>query len=329
MFKLVFCILGIYVCFLTWGLTQERVSTTTYDGKKFNFFIFLNTVQALVASIVGFLYLTLKGSKTPDPFPSRALLFEYLKISVLSCIGSPFGYASLKHIDYPTLILGKSCKLVPVVFMNYFLYRKTFPMKKYLVVALITFGVSTFMLWIPKESSGKHSASSSLFGLALLAINLIIDGAYNSSQDQIFHKYHVKGTSMMTIMNLFSFSLMSMYLLLNPWSNELRDAISFCQTHPAIMIDIGMFALAGSIGQCFIFTTLESSGSLVLVTVTVTRKMFSILLSVFWFGHTLSMGQWGSVACVFSAIGWEAFGKLKPDSKKAVGPKIDKLTKKD
>ena len=58
--------------------------------------------------------------------------------------------------------------------------------------------------------------------------------------------------------------------------------------------------------------TLESFGSLVLVTVTVTRKMFSILLSVVWFGHHLSLGQWCSVGLVFVAIVWESSGKADP-----------------
>ncbi|KAJ3365855.1 UDP-galactose transporter, partial [Kappamyces sp. JEL0680] len=85
--------------------------------------------------------------------------------------------------------------------------------------------------------------------------------------------------------------------------------------HPAIVYDILLYTLAGAIGQCFIFLTLESFGSIVLVTVTVTRKMFSILLSVFWFGHVLTLGQWASVGLVFVAIAWEAAGKSKPSAK--------------
>jgi UDP-galactose transporter B1 len=307
--KLLFCVAGIYVCFLTWGVTQERVSTTPYEGKKFRYFIFLNTIQALIASIVAWIYILLKHSKVERI--SGPLLFDYIKISFLSCISSPFGYASLKHIDYPTLILGKSCKLVPVVLMNFLIYRKTFPLKKYLVVLLITLGVSSFMLLHPKSEGKKGNQNSSLYGLGLLSVNLMLDGAYNSSQDQIFHRYkNVQGTSMMMFMNLFSFTLMSLFLLINPWSSELGDAIAFCRAHPKIIYDIFLFGLAGSIGQCFIFYTLESFGSIVLVTVTVTRKMFSILLSVFWFGHQLTLGQWGSVGMVFAAIAWESSDKL-------------------
>ncbi|KAJ3312543.1 UDP-galactose transporter [Boothiomyces sp. JEL0838] len=239
----------------------------------------------------------------------RPLLMQYVRLSLFSSLASPFGYASLKHIDYPTLILGKSCKLVPVVIMNFFLYRKTLPLKKYLVVLMITVGVSAFMLLHPKKKKSGE-ATSSLFGLLLLAINLMFDGAINSTQDELYKKFKVNGSSMMMYMNIFSSLMMAAFLLVNPFSTELSDAIAFCSQHPKIVFDIFLFGLAGAVGQCFIFMTLEHFGSLVLVTVTVTRKMFSIILSVMWFGHKLSLGQWGAVGLVFVAIAWEAMGKV-------------------
>ncbi len=127
---------------------------------------------------------------------------------------------------------------------------------------------------------------------------------------------------MMFFMNLFSFVLMSLFLILNPVSNELSEALLFCSTNPAVIFDILLFSLAGALGQCFIFMTLEHYGSLILVTVTVTRKMFSIILSVLWFGHRLSFGQWGSVGLVFLAIAWEA--SSKGDKKKhSKGEEVD------
>jgi UDP-galactose transporter B1 len=52
--------------------------------------------------------------------------------------------------------------------------------------------------------------------------------------------------------------------------------------------------------------TLSIFGSLLLVTVTVTRKMLTMILSVVWFGHRLTGMQWLGVALVFSGIGVEA-----------------------
>ena len=52
--------------------------------------------------------------------------------------------------------------------------------------------------------------------------------------------------------------------------------------------------------------TLSLFGSLLLVTVTVTRKMLTMIISVVWFGHTLSGMQWLGVGLVFGGVGVEA-----------------------
>lgn len=61
--------------------------------------------------------------------------------------------------------------------------------------------------------------------------------------------------------------------------------------------------------------TLSTFGSLLLVTVTVTRKMLTMIISVLWFGHTLSAMQWLGVGLVFGGIGIEA--ELTKREKKA------------
>ena len=341
---------GIYVCYLTWGFTQERVSTTAYEGKKFKFFVFLNAVQAFFAALVGLFYMKFNGIQVKPP--SRPLMMRFIQLALFGSISPLFGYAALGHIDYPTVILGKSCKLVPVMLMNFVLYGKTFSLKKYLVVLVVTVGVSSFMLLQP--SSHSSNKTSSLFGLALLSLNLLIDGATNSTQDIIFSRFkNVSGASMMMYMNLVSFFLMFSFLsgaglihyfmgplqllvplqltpdykifleplfglvqFIDAYSTELRDAIHFCSRHPAIIYDLVLFGITGAIGQCFIFQTLQRFGAIVLVTVTVTRKMFSILLSVFAFNHQINLYQWASVFLVFFGITLEALDKGKGGSHK-------------
>jgi len=69
-------------------------------------------------------------------------------------------------------------------------------------------------------------------------------------------------------------------------------------------------------GCCLVYT-LSKFSSLVLVTVTVTRKMFTMLLSVMWFGHTISVMQWAGVALVFGGIGAEGWVGQREKAAKA------------
>ena len=86
-----------------------------------------------------------------------------------------------------------------------------------------------------------------------------------------------------------------------------------------------LYSACGALGQLFIFDTLEHFGSLTLVTLTVTRKLFTMVLSVVVYNHSLTFGQWVGVSMVFAAIGIEAQYKRKGGlSKKVVEHEQDK-----
>jgi UDP-galactose transporter B1 len=99
--------------------------------------------------IVAYIFIKLRGQKLDSI--DGSILFKFMQLSFLTTISSPFGYAALSHIDYPTVILGKSCKLVPLMLMNFVLYGKTFPAYQYVVVSMITIGVSSFTLMQPSK----------------------------------------------------------------------------------------------------------------------------------------------------------------------------------
>ncbi|GAA6012601.1 hypothetical protein JCM10207_009053 [Rhodosporidiobolus poonsookiae] len=361
--QLAVCVGGIYGSFLVWALCQERLSTTPYlsnatfpTSDKFRSVLFVNTVQSLFSVLSAFTFLVATKRKPgmswrqlvglPEakvdvrkgkgelngvangaerPRPASKLLRLYAFVAFVASSAAPFGFLALSHISFPTLLLGKSCKLVPVMLMNIILYRRKFPLHKYALVALVTAGIWAFMAFKPVKA-GKASGreSSSLLGLVLLGVNLILDGVVNATQDHIFSTYTLDGPQMMLFMNvfatlftlaalLFPFSLTPSLLLpasaasgASPHVNELSSALSFIATHPSVKLDILLFGLTGSIGQLFIFATLSLYGSLTLVTITVTRKMMTMLLSVFVFDHKLTKGQWGGVGMVFGAVAMEA-----------------------
>ncbi|KAJ1673673.1 UDP-galactose transporter [Spiromyces aspiralis] len=330
MLKLLICAVGIYTCFLTWGVTQERVVSTRYsdDGAKFQYFIVLNCIQAAVASLVALFYTSVIQRQPMIPLDVR-LAKRFLHLAFLIASASPFGYHSLKHLNYVALTLAKSCKLVPVVVMNKLLHGRSYPLYKYAVVAMVTIGVSTFMLNQTSNNSNNHktpsagSNSNYLFGLLLILINLCIDGVMSATQDQTFIDFtHLRPEHMMCYLNLFSCLLMVIWLA-NPWNPELAHAIAFLSAHPRAIGDIAVFAICGAVGQCFIYYTIAHFGSLVLTTITVTRKLFTILISVVKFNHPLNPAQWLSIAMVFAGIGVEVYFKKTNNPKPANVPVLE------
>ncbi|CUS12835.1 unnamed protein product [Tuber aestivum] len=339
-FQLIICVGGIYASFLTWALLQERITTTPYgaDKKIFRSPLVLNTVQSLFASLTGYAYFSYSSSPGQPSriFPNVSISLRLLFVALTQSLASPFGYASLQHIDYITYILAKSCKLLPVMFLHITVFRRRYPLYKYAVVFLVTAGVAIFTLYPAHPKKIKKGASPSgeknvIYGMLLLGVNLLFDGLTNTIQDDIFSRTPrgiVSGPQMMTALNTISSVLTIGYLLLNPWSTELNDALAFVKEHPKVGMDIVGFAVCGGLGQVFIFHTLSKFGSLVLVTVTVTRKMLSMIFSVVAFGHSLSSMQWLGVGLVFGGIGAEAEMKRQGEAAKKL-TKLNGQTKKE
>jgi UDP-galactose transporter B1 len=264
-----------------------------------------------------------------------------------SSLASPFGYASLAHIDYITFILAKSCKLLPVMLLHVTLFGKKYPWYKYIVVLAVTAGVATFTLHATSSKAHKvtdHTIEKNrTWGLLLLAVNLLLDGLTNTTQDFIFSSFRpYTGPQMMCATNILSTTLTTSWLFFSPLlastpigtylgldltpassaGGEFVSALQFLSRHPKAWFDVLGFSACGAIGQVFIFYTLANFDSVLLVTVTVTRKMCTMVLSVLWFGHRLSRGQWVGVGLVFGGVGAEGYMARREKLRKAEEKKI-------
>lgn len=352
--------------FLAWAVAQERLSVpfvNIKDGSsaKFKSAIIISTAQSILSSLSAYVYIILRrksgeplaqtlglapppliienGNDKPNGkhdhgkpstrFSPNVLLARYLQCAAFITAAAPFGFAALAYVSYPTMVLAKSCKLVPVMIMNVLLYRRKFAPHKYLVVSMVTAGITVFMYMGDDKKASSHSSSStsespygSLIGITYLLINLALDGAVNSTQDEIFVRHKVTGQQMMFWINVMSTGITVVLSLLplphipvvHPsasGTSEMLQAIEFVRTHPDIIGPLALFAFTGALGQLFIFETLQHFGSLTLVTITLTRKMGTMLLSVFLYNHTLTPGQWLGAAIVFAGISVEAYVKRR------------------
>jgi UDP-galactose transporter B1 len=223
--------------------------------------------------------------KPSTRYSSKALLLRYLQCSVFITSAAPFGFAALSYISYPAMVLGKSCKLVPVMIMNVLLYRRKFAPHKYLVVFMVTAGITIFMgMGGDKKKAKSHGNGNgqaqnpyaNLIGISYLLINLALDGATNSTQDEIFTRHKVTGQQMMFWINIFCTLLTSILSVLplpyipvihpsDGGQSELAGALNFIRTHPSIITPLVQFTITGALGQLFIFETLQHFGSLTLV----------------------------------------------------------------
>lgn len=108
------------------------------------------------------------------------------------------------------------------------------------------------------------------------------------------------------------------FLLLLPiaiLTGQLTGGISFLLTNFTILDELFFFSLCSAVGQVFIFLTISWFGPDTNAKVTTIRKMATVLISILWYGHSMSMQQWAAVGLVFLSVLAEISEKLFPKKK--------------
>ena len=344
--RLFLSIAGVYTSFLLWGYLQERLSSTDYSltlsederqsllssslPARWTSVVVLNLCMAFMSAVTAAPFVLYQNRKDV----SLAIQHGLMPAALSNCLASPFGYLSLRFINYPMLLLAKSSKLVPVMFLSYIINGKRYSMTQILSVTLISIGVALFScktnpIWLfVNEDSDEGGLSSTKdrwafdessmrtgIGLFLVLVNLLLDGFTNARQDKFKEeKPNTSSFSMMYQMNILQVLFLTIFLAVEfaisksfgstvgIQSSQIEDAVRFTIQFPTVVKDIVLFCITGATGQVFIFYIITEFGSVVCVLITVTRKFFSILLSVVMFGHKVEVWQWVGVLSVFTGL---------------------------
>lgn len=313
--QLAICALGIYLCYLRYGLLQERIYSHQHgpNAEHFHFSSFLLLVQTSTNALVAWLVMGLGIFNGAPPSADkghpakkhsiRAALPEYAVVSLSYLSAMLFSFTALRYMSYPMQALGKSCKMIPVMLMGVVIRKRRYKPREYLCVALVTLGVAMFS-WKSKKSAVPNSP----IGFALLFGSLFMDGVTGPLQERLVARHAPTTHQLMFWQNLCSAVWLAVGSTL---SGEAQGALDFVVRHPAVLSDIMLFSLVSAVGQNFIFYTVRNFNALIVTTITTTRKMFTVLLSIFVYEHVMVLRQWVGLVLVFIAIAWEAAAKQR------------------
>uniref|UniRef100_A0A6I8RNP7 Solute carrier family 35 member B1 n=1 Tax=Xenopus tropicalis TaxID=8364 RepID=A0A6I8RNP7_XENTR len=312
--RLLVCFLGVFVCYFYYGILQETITRGTYgEGEKqekFRFALSLVFVQCIVNALFAKLSLRYGILAVIQFFDSgktdrtQSWLYAACSLSYLGAMVS--SNSALQFVNYPTQVLGKSCKPIPVMLLGVTLLRKKYPLSKYLCVLLIVLGVALFM-YKPKNTGSGGDEHTFGYGELLLLLSLTLDGLTGVSQDHMRAHFQTGSNHMMLYINLWSSLFLGAGIV---FTGELWDFLSFTERYPSIVYNIMLFSLTSALGQTFIFMTVVYFGPLTCSIITTTRKFFTILASVILFSNPISSIQWVGTILVFLGLGLDAtYGK--------------------
>ncbi|EDQ86934.1 uncharacterized protein MONBRDRAFT_38183 [Monosiga brevicollis MX1] len=312
---LLFCTAGIYASYITYGYLQEGLyEYVSPTGQAFKAMGSATVTLLIVQVLLSGLYALITSIIKKDKPMGLGLDFA---VPGLTYIGAMLcSNEALKYVNYPTQVLAKSCKLVPVLLVNVLYYGRRPSMLQYLHVALVTVGIILFRWKAGRDSS----ESNTTYGLLLLAMSLAMDGITGPAQEWIRDHHKPSNEQFMFYCNLYGL----VYLLggLCFMEDGLNGLLFVVDPQNAPFLGrLIVFCICGTIGQNFIFLTLRKFGSLALTTVTTTRKFFTILFSVVAYGHVLGFSQWIGVLVVFIGLSVDAVEKMQKRSSSAPSSK--------
>lgn len=150
-------------------------------------------------------------------------------------------------------------------------------------------------------------------GEILLILSLTMDGVTGAVQERMRSESKTKSGHMMVNMNLWSMMFLSIALI---GTGQIFDFISFVQRYPQIIVQLLLFSALSALGQFFIFWTVSDFGPLPCSIVTTTRKFFTVLVSVIFFGNPMLTRQWIATIIVFVGLFLDSFYGKQPAKSK-------------
>ena len=300
---------GIYGAFLYYGSLQEDVFRyTAEDGTQFKQAWLLQVLEALANVLVGFVGMQLTGATKNIPQMAFAISGAS-QVSAKACTS----LALANGLSFPVATLAKSGKMAPVMLGSLILGGATYSLREYLQVAAIIGG--TAVVSMGKKKGG--GSSSSALGVAFIILSLVLDGVTAGFQKRLKAETAKAGVKPKPYDFMFWTNLYMCLtaVVVSGALGEIGTGLAYCTGNPEILSKIIKFAICSAVGQSFIFYTIANFDPLILSTVTTTRKIFSVLLSIFLKGHTLSLTGWSGIAMACGGILSEMAAKMSGKAK--------------
>ena len=141
---------GIFFSFSYFAVLQEDVYKKPYGGEYFKYTFVALVAERGVNALIGYAGMLALG-RSGLTIPHRDIFASGIS-QMFAMAGSN---EALRYVSYPTQVLGKSCKMVPVMAGGIVLGGKRYSLFEYLQVALITIGVCVFNLMGKKKKGAR------------------------------------------------------------------------------------------------------------------------------------------------------------------------------
>ncbi|MCL4148740.1 UNVERIFIED_CONTAM: hypothetical protein GTU68_012683, partial [Idotea baltica] len=280
--QFIFLSTSVFLFYLSYGYMLELIFTL--EGMM-SYGWFLTLIQFGLYSAFAFLQLLTNKKNMQRKIP----LETYFLIAILTVGTMGFSNSSMGYLNFPTQVIFKSCKLIPVMIGSVLILKKTYNMTQIAACICMTVG----LIWFTLADTVIQPAFN-LKGVVLVCLALFCDSIIGNVQEGAMKK-HDEPTILVVF---YSYSLGFLLILIALVSSgTFFSALSFSLQHPWEVYGRCVFlSLAGFGGVQIVLLLIAEFGAVAAVTVTTFRKALSICLSFVLFAKPFTIHYlWGGL----------------------------------
>ncbi|XP_023232611.1 adenosine 3'-phospho 5'-phosphosulfate transporter 2-like isoform X1 [Centruroides sculpturatus] len=267
--KILICSFLVFVFFIIYGYLQELI----FQLEEFKpFGLYLTFMQFLLYAFISFLEWRVNKSCHRSMVPIKT--YALLALLTVGSIG--LSNTSVGYLNYPTQVVFKCCKLIPVLIGGIIIQGKIYGFLDFIAAFLMSIGITLFTL-----TDIQVYPSFNLTGVVLISLALVADAIIGNVQEKVLKQYHTSNNEMV----LYSYSIGCIYIFLILIAiGQLGPATKVCMKYPIETFGYGaLFSLVGYCGIQVVLDLIKTCGAFVAVIITTCRKAVTIILSFLLF----------------------------------------------
>lgn len=145
-------------------------------------------------------------------------------------------------------------------------------------------------------------------GYTLLVFSVVCDALFSDSQ--AYSKAHFKPTAnqLFTVTNGYAFVILFIFSVFV--DQTLLPALQFFKDYPSVLPDLLLVGILQVVGQICIYYVVANFKQHVFPLISTTRKIITVIASIFYFGHYINQWQWAAISLVFVGMFYELYEEL-------------------
>ncbi|XP_018010221.1 adenosine 3'-phospho 5'-phosphosulfate transporter 2 isoform X2 [Hyalella azteca] len=283
--RFIICSVAIFIFYVLYGCMLEFVFRV--EGLRDHGW-FVTLIQFGYYSLFAVMQLAVSRQSVRTNVP----LNTYFTIALITVGTMGFSNTSMGYLNYPTQVIFKSCKLIPVMIGSIIILRKTYSFAQVLSCLMMCAGLVWFTL-----ADSQIQPDFNLQGVVLVSMSLCCDAIIGNVQEAALKNSHEPSARVVLYSYGLGFLCILAFLLLT--GSLLPGAFFFLEHWWELMPAILVLSASGFCGVQAVLALVTLHGALVAVTVTTARKAISILLSFLLFTKPFTIQYvWGGTLVV-------------------------------